>query len=54
MVLHMPVVRNRTRLEVAKIMRVNPDFWRGFWIALGVAGGLYVFGTATGVLKKVF
>lgn len=33
---------------------MNQDFKRGFFVALGVIAGVYVFGLATGVLKKVF
>ncbi len=33
---------------------MSPDFKRGFWVALGVVAGLYVFGLATGIVKKVF
>ena len=32
---------------------MNQDFKRGFFIALGVVVGVYVFGLATGILKKV-
>lgn len=35
-------------------MNINADFQRGFFVALGVVVGLYVFGLATGVLRKVF
>jgi hypothetical protein len=34
-------------------MNINPDFMRGFWIALGVVGALYLAGLATGALKRV-
>jgi len=32
---------------------MNNDFKRGFMLALGVVAAMYVFGIATGVLKKV-
>ncbi len=32
---------------------MSPDFKRGFLIGMGVLVAAYVFGLATGVLKKV-
>jgi hypothetical protein len=33
---------------------MNQDFRRGLWTGAGVLAAIYLFGLATGVLKKVF
>lgn len=33
---------------------MNSDFKRGLWTGMGVLAAVYVFGLATGILKRVF